>query len=74
MTRDSLFLSATLHCLTGIADSLLQNADDVEVVLIEQYALLLQVVRNDAFLLADGLAARVYLLKEHLHEIGLADG
>lgn len=68
-TGGTLFLGR----VTSAAHSLLQDANDIEVLLVEEDALFAQIVRNDALLLSNGLGAAVDLLQKHLHEVGLAD-
>lgn len=54
-------------------DCLLENANDIEVFLVETDTLAFEILANDALLFLDGLGAAVNFLKEHLHEVGLAN-
>lgn len=59
---------------TAAANGLLQDANYVEVLLVEQDALLFQIVGNDSFMFTDRARTIIDLLQKHLHEISLAYG
>jgi len=59
--------------VTPTTDRLLQDAYNVEVLLVKQNTLLFQVVRDNPLLLPDGFRASVNFLKQHLHEVGLTN-